>query len=365
MLTFGVEEEYLLVDPGTGAPVPRAEEVLLAADLRPALLPSEAQHELLQVQLEVATPVCHDLAAAARHLRRMRAALNASAAQWGCRIVAVGGAPFAADGPVPVTDQDRYRTARAQAPQLVDDLMLNGMHVHVGVEDEDERVAALDRIRPWLPVLVAMTGNSPLWSGADTEFASWRTIHFDRWPVSGPPPSFRDAADYRHRVRALLDTGVIRDAGRLYWMARLSERYPTVEVRAADVQLTVADAELVAGVIRGLVASAVLAERRGDPRPEPPEELLRAAVWHAAHDGLATTLVSARDGVARPAGAVLEELREYLAPGLDLTGDTRAVDRLWRDFTAAGTGADRQRRWFRESGREGLTKHLLDCAVAG
>ncbi|MEV4615295.1 glutamate--cysteine ligase [Kitasatospora sp. NPDC049258] len=365
MLTFGVEEEYLLIDPDTGVPVPRAEEVLLAADLRPALRPSEAQHELLQVQLEVATPVCHDLAAGARHLRRMRAALNASAAQWGCRIVAVGGAPFAADGPVPVTDRDRYRTARAQAPQLVDDLMLNGMHVHVGVEDEDERVAALDRIRPWLPVLVAMAGNSPLWCGADTEFASWRTIHFDRWPVSGPQPSFRDAADYRRRVRALLAAGAIRDAGQLYWTARLSERFPTIEVRAPDVQLTVSDAELIAGVIRGLVASALLAERRGDPRPERPEELLRAAVWHAAHDGLAGNLVSARDGAARPATAVLDELREYLAPGLELTGDTHAVDRLWQEFLAAGTGADRQRRWFRESGREGLTKHLLDCAVAG
>lgn len=300
MLTLGVEEEYLLVDPATGAPVPRAEAVLGAADLRPALQPSEAQPELLQVQVETATPVCEDLAAVPRHLARMRAALQASAAQHGCRIVAVGAAPFGTGGPVPVTRGDRYRTARSEAPHLVDDLMLNGMHVHVGIDDEEERVAALVRIRPWLPVLVALSANSPLWQGTDTRFASWRTVHFDRWAVSGPPPAFHDAADHRRRLDALIASGAVRDLGQLYWHARLSERYPTVEVRAADVQLTVADAELVAGIVRGLVTTAVLDERRGAPRTDPPEEMLRAATWHAARTGLHGELISPSTAGATP-----------------------------------------------------------------
>ncbi|MFF9641539.1 carboxylate-amine ligase [Kitasatospora aureofaciens] len=363
MLTLGVEEEYLLVDPRDGMPLPRAAEVLATASLAPALRPAEAQHELLQVQVESATPVCEDLAGVARHLARVRAGLNAAAAQHGCRVVPVGSAPFGPPGPVPVTDDERYRRAHRQAPALVDGLMLNGMHVHVGVRDEEERLGALVRLRPWLPVLIALSANSPYWRGADTRFASWRTVQFDQWAVSGPPPAFRDAADYRQRVAALRTAGAVADAGQLYWHARLSERYPTVEVRAADVQLTVADAELFAGLVRALVTTAVLEERQGRPRPQTPEELLRAATWHAARTGLHGQLVSPADGTARPAAAVVEELRAYLAPGLEAAGDTGRVAELWREFDRTGNGADRQRRWYREQGWAGLAEHLVGSTV--
>ncbi|MFJ6382375.1 glutamate--cysteine ligase [Kitasatospora sp. NPDC092039] len=362
MLTLGVEEEYLLVDPRDGAPMPRAAEVLATASLAPALRPPEAQHELLQVQVESATPVCEDLPAVGRHLARVRAALNAAAAQHGCRVVPVGSAPFAPAGGVPVTDDTRYRRARRQAPALVDDLMLNGMHVHVGVADEEERVGALVRLRPWLPVLIALSANSPYWRGRDTHFASWRTVHFDQWAVSGPPPAFRDAADHRRRVAALRAAGVVADEGQLYWHARLSARYPTVEVRATDVQLTAADAELFAGLVRGLVAAAVLEERAGRPRPQAPDELLRAAVWHAARTGTHGDLVSP-DGLCRPAAAVVGQLRAYVAPGLEATGDTGRVEELWRGFEHRGSGADRQRRWYRELGREGLAERLVASTV--
>ncbi|MFH9355069.1 glutamate--cysteine ligase [Kitasatospora sp. NPDC017646] len=363
MLTLGVEEEYLLVDPRDGTPLPRAAEVLATASLAPALRPAEAQHELLQVQVESATPVCEDLAGVARHLTRVRAGLSAAAAQHGCRVVPVGSAPFGPPGPVPVTDRERYQRARRQAPALVDDLMLNGMHVHVGVPDEEERLGALVRLRPWLPVLIALSANSPYWRGRDTHFASWRTVHFDQWAVSGPPPAFRDAADYRQRVAALRAAGAIADTGQLYWHARLSERYPTVEVRASDVQLTVADAELFAGLVRALVTTAVLEERQGRPRPETPEELLRAATWHAARTGVHGQLVSPADGTARPAVAVVEELRAYVAPGLEAAGDTGRVAELWREFEHAGNGADRQRHWYGEQGWSGLAEHLAGSTV--
>ncbi|MFC8448708.1 glutamate--cysteine ligase [Kitasatospora sp. NPDC057223] len=360
MLTFGVEEEYLLIDPVSGVPVPRATEVLAAADLLPTLQPDEAQHELLQVQVEVATPVCEALDEAAAHLERLRAAVNTAAREAGCRIAAVGAAPFAGLTPVPVTDRARYRSARAEAPQLVDDLMLNGMHVHVGIPDREQGVAALNRIRPWLPVLVALAVNSPFWEGRETGFAGWRTIHFDRWPASGLPPAFADAADYERRTQALEDAGLIRDRGGLYWHARLSERYPTIEIRATDVQLRVEDAELFAGLIRALVASALADERRGTPRPQPDEEMLRAATWQAAHNGLDGPLVSPTGGPAMAAEAVVKELRAYAAPGLAETGDTERIDHLLREFLAAGTGADRQRRAWQEGGRAGLLGLLLE-----
>ncbi|MER5356394.1 glutamate--cysteine ligase [Kitasatospora sp. NPDC002551] len=363
MLTLGVEEEYLLIDPRDGTPLPRAAEVLAAADLAPALRPEEAQHELLQVQVETATPVCEDLPAVVRHLSRVRAGLTSAAAQHGCRVVPVGAAPFGLDDPVPVTDGTRYRRARRQAPALVDDLMLNGMHVHVGIEDEEERVGALVRLRPWLPVLIALSANSPYFRGRDTRFASWRTVHFDQWAVSGPPPAFADAADHRRRVAALLAAGAVADEGQLYWHARLSARYPTVEVRAADVQLTVSDAELFAGLVRALVVRAVLDERAGHPRPAVPDELLRAATWHAARTGPRGRLVSPLDGTARPAAEVVGEFRAHLAPGLEATGDTERIAELWRAFEREGSGADRQRRWYQEGGRERLAEQLVASTV--
>ncbi|MER5863333.1 glutamate--cysteine ligase [Kitasatospora sp. NPDC002040] len=364
MLTLGVEEEYLLVDPRDGAPVPLAAEVLATAGLAPALREQEAQHELLQAQVETATPVCEELAEVQRHLARVRGGLSVAAARHGCRVVAVGSAPFDAEQPVGVTDVARYRRAERQAPLLVDDLLLNGMHVHVGIANEEERVAVLGRLRPWLPVLVAMAANSPYRGGTDSRFASWRTVEFDRWAVSGPPPHFADAADHRARLHALEESGVIADRGQLYWHARLSARYPTVEVRAADVQLTVADAELLAGVIRGLAASALLAARAGRLWPVPSEELLRGATWHAARTGLTGSLVSPLTSRARPAAEVVAELWEYAAPGLAAAGDAERVAALWRGFTREGNGAQRQRRWYAEGGRQGLTEQLLASTMS-
>jgi carboxylate-amine ligase len=218
----------------------------------------------------------------------------------------------------------------------------------VGVPDRDAGVAVLDRLRPWLPVLVALGANSPYWDGADTGFASWRTIVFGRWPVSGPPPAFADAADYERRTRDLVGTGAIRDLGQVYWQARLSERYPTVEIRALDVQPDVAGAVALAGVARALVTTALAEEAQGSPRPADPPELLAAATWHAARHGLGGSLITPGARLRRPAGDVVAVLLDHLGPALEESGDLPVVreglDRLLRE----GTGAERQRRVLRE-----------------
>ncbi|MYV99639.1 glutamate-cysteine ligase family protein, partial [Streptomyces sp. SID3343] len=188
MTTLGVEEEYLLVDPADGLPMSVAEAVRVAADLQPAVSGGEVQPELLRVQVEVATPVCETLDEVGGHLLRLRHAVSAAAEQAGCRIAASGTAPFASRSPVEVTDTPRYRSLHSDAPRLVDEQLMNGMHVHVAVPDRDAGVVVLNRLRPWLPVLVAMSANSPVADGGDTGFASWRTIALGRWSVSGVPP---------------------------------------------------------------------------------------------------------------------------------------------------------------------------------
>ncbi|MGW6534480.1 carboxylate-amine ligase [Streptomyces sp. NPDC055051] len=353
MITVGVEEEYLLVDPATAVPAPAVAEVRRTAGLGPFAERVEIQDELLQAQIEVATPVCWTLDEVGGHLLRLRHAVATAAGTNGVRMAATGAAPLCGGLPVPVTPVPRYLRMGRAARRLVDEQLICGMHVHVGVPDPQTGVAVLNRIRGWLPVLLAMSANSPLWDRRDTGFASWRTIIFGRWPVSGPPPFFAGVCDYEQRLERLVDSGVIADRGQVYWQARLSDRYPTVEVRCLDVQLRADDAVMLAGIVRGLVATAVAEEKAGLPMPEIAPELAQAANWHAARHGLGGTLL---DPQGRPhrGGDVLYGLLRHITPALGEAGDLRGVSGLVQRLLHLGAPAERQRRALDESGLPGL-----------
>ncbi|MDQ0584294.1 carboxylate-amine ligase [Streptomyces rishiriensis] len=349
MTTIGVEEEYLLIDPVTGLPVPQVEKVRRATEAACLMADHEVQCELLQTQVEVATPVCGTLEEVGGHLLRLRHAVGAAAEAHGCRIAACATPPQRHRRPVAVTDRARYRAMAAQAPQLVAEQLVNGMHVHVAVPGREAGVQVLNRIRVWLPTLTAMSANSPLWDGHDTGFASWRTVIFSRWPVSGLPPHFHDEADYDRRVQRLLESGLISDTGQLYWQARLSERYPTIEVRCLDVQLRVDEAVMFAGLVRALVETALGEAVAGAAVPDCAPELLRAGMWHAARHGLSDTLIDPSGGRHR-AGDVLCQLLRHVAPALEATGDSREVTSLVHRLLQHGTGADRQRSALSDGG---------------
>lgn len=349
LITVGVEEEYLLLDPSSGYPVPLAEQVRVAAGLEPIVEEREIQAELIEAQVEVATPVCTDLDEVGGHLLRLRHALGRAAESHGCRLAACGTPPLKEEAPVPVTSLPRYRALRAQAPQLVAEQLVCGMHVHAAVPDPEVGVAVLNRVRLWLPVLVAMSANSPLWSGHDTGFASWRTVVFGRWPVSGPPPHFDGLADHERRVGQLLASGALMDLGQIYWQARLSSRYPTIEVRCSDVQLRTDEAVMYTGIVRALVATAITEVKAGVPVLPCAPELLQAANWHAARHGLSGSLVD-REGRLRSSGDVLSQLMDHIMPALEEAGDTREVTALVHRLLQEGTAADRQRRALAEGG---------------
>jgi len=360
MVTLGVEEEYLLLDLDSGLPVARSAQVRAAADLLPAVEGGEVEPELLQAQVEVGTPVCETLDEVGEHLTRLRAAVRGAAREAGCRLAACGASPLRASVPVPVTAEPRYRSLSDDAPQLVDEQLINGMHVHVAIPDRDSGVAALNRLQAWLPVLVALGANSPLWEGGDTGFASWRTLVFGRWPVSGPPPSFADAADYQRRTQALLEAGTIRDRGQLYWQARLSERYPTLEVRALDVQLEIRDAVTLAGVVRALVTTALRDHGSGLGFTHTDPELVTAAVWQAARHGLSGRLVHPLTGRSVPAPEVVATLLDHLTPALEASGDLIRVRTGIERLQSAGSGACRQSRAFQDGGIEAVLELITD-----
>ncbi len=344
--TLGVEEEFLLLDPVTGVNVPAAEQVLagLAADVR-----DRSRLEVRHSMVEMVTGVCTGLGELREQLGELRRAAAGSAAATGAALVAVGATPIA-DPRRAVTDNPRFRAIGRHYGPIAHDPAVCGCHVHVGVPDWELAVRVCDHLRGWLPVVQALTVNSPLFDGADTGHASWRSMQLERWPGLGPSPLLGSAAAYDRTVRTMVASGVMLDESMVLWYARPSARWPTVEVRVGDVCLTVDDTVLVAGLIRALVATAVEDVAAGVPAPEMPDHVIRAAHWNAAHRGLEATLLDPLRGVARPAWDLVEELVGTVTPALrhhgDLAGMRAGLDRLRRH----GTGAARQRRILRRTG---------------
>ncbi|TYC11742.1 YbdK family carboxylate-amine ligase [Actinomadura syzygii] len=352
--TFGVEEELLLVDPETGVPqsvsgsviryARRHDELFLTGGRRSRALETELQRE----QLETATPVCSSLAELSEHVRSARLAAAQSAAGVGVAVAALATSPVAVRPSL--TPSQRYaRMADAYGPAM-DEKLTCGCHVHVGVESPDEGVAVLDRIRPWLPPLLALSANSPFWQGADTGYDSWRHQVWGRWPSSGPTELFGSAKAYRATVEGLLATGAIIDEGMIYFDARLSRRYPTVEIRVPDVCLDADHAVLMAALVRALVETAATAWRNGVPPDPVRADLMRLAMWRAGRSGLRDDLVHPATRRAAPAREVVAALLDHTAPALDSAGDLEAVSALLRDVLDRGNGARIQRAAYARTG---------------
>jgi carboxylate-amine ligase len=236
----------------------------------------------------------------------------------------------------------------------------NGMHVHVGVPDKETGVQVLNHVRPWMPVLHALTANSPFSAGEDTGYASWRSIEWERWPSVAPTPWLEDHAHYEWLIRQMIASGVMLDEGMLYWYARLSAKYPTVELRIGDVCPSVDDAVLVAALVRGLVATAMADIEAGRPALRTDHHLLVAAHWRAAHDGLEGEGVDLTSGELRPAWTLLDGLVERLSPALERHGDLAEVTDLVAALRQHGTGAARQRAVYERTGS--LTEVVAEVA---
>lgn len=346
-LTVGVEEEFLLVDPHTGAAVPAVDLVMAQV---PAELRGQVEREFQTSQIEIGSPPGLDLGSIRHSLGVLRGALADAAERAGVRVLAIGTGPVA--GPVPpVVDKPRFDRMIARFRLLVPGPGNNGMHVHVGVPDPDTGVQVLNHIRPWLPVLHAMTTNSPFSEGVDTGYASWRSVEWERWPSVAPTPYLESYEHYERLIRQLIASGVMLDEGMLYWYARLSAKYPTVEVRIGDVCPSVDDAVLVAGLVRALVATAMDDVAAGRPPVNTDHHLLVAAHWRAAHDGLEGDGVDLANGELRPAWELVDRLVERVRPALEAHGDLAEVTELLAGLRRHGTGAARQRAVFDRSGR--------------
>ena len=367
--SVGVEEELLLVDPGSGQPLAVAETALEAAETVAGETGDRADDdaaetlafELQRQQLETNSKPCHDLAELAGELRRCRSLAAEVAGRAGARIAALG------TSPAPVVPQlvreGRYlRMARAFGPIATGQLTC-GCHVHVEVPSADEAAAALDRIRPWLAVLLAISANSPFWQGQDSSYASFRYQEWGRWPSAGPTEPFGTAEGYRRAVRQMVSTGTLLDTGMVYFDARLSEHYPTLEIRIADVCLCADDAVLLAALCRALVDTEARRWRAGEDVPRQRMEMLRLAAWRASRSGLDDALLNPRTGLPEPAGTVAKALFDHVRDALDEAGDTTAVNDLLAAVLSRGNGAAFQRAAYRDGGMSRMIDGAADATT--
>ena len=337
---IGVEEELMLVDPATGRLTGMAEQAVRAGDDEEP----EVERELFRQQIETMTEPCERLDDLAAQLRAGRRAVTESAAAAGAAAVAVP-TPVLVDEDDSITPKPRYERIRQEYGELARTSLACAMHVHVDVDDDEQGVRVLDGLRPWLPVLLAVSANSPYLRGRDTGHASWRAQIWSRWPSHGSPEAFGSAATY-HEVRTTLtEWGAALDDGMVYFDARLSAKYPTVEIRVADVCTDLDDAVLVAALARGLVTLLAATE----PDPAWRSDLIRATMWRASRYGLAGQLVHPGERRLAPAREVFESLVAFVRPALDDAGDLDLVEDLGERLLSDGGGATRQRRVFEKT----------------
>jgi carboxylate-amine ligase len=344
----GVEEEFLLVDPHSGAPVPKNAEVAQRAADRDV----ELQLELTTCQVETTTGVLDTRDELLREITRLRRAAAEAAQACGARLLAVA-LPPTVPQEFPITDTPRYRRIAERFGMIAHEQGISGCHVHVAVPDRETAVHVCNRLRPWLPGLLALSANSAIYRNTDTGYASWRSVLWARWPSAGPPPHLASAAEYDAELAMMEDAGAILDDGMVYWDARPSAKFPTVEVRVADVPATAAETALLATVTRAAVMTALAAIDRGDPEVRVPDYVLRAAYWRAARYGL------------EDRRADFTQFVDELGPALEELGDYEYVRAEIGRLMSAGNGAMRQRRVWEKRGEIGdVVAHAAAATVS-
>jgi carboxylate-amine ligase len=352
MRTVGVEEEMLLVDIRDG----RAHSVQGQLVLRPALhttrgteVSGAVEGEFQQQQLETQTAPVRQLEDLAHEVRQWRSEAAARAKEAGCRVAAMGTPPLPVSF-APVRGE-RYDWILERYQLIARQHLSCGLHVHVSIDSPEEGVGVLDRVRVWLPVLLALSANSPFWQGEDTGFASWRTQLMGRWPSSGPSELFGTVDAYREVVAAMVETSVLLDEAMIYFDARMSHHYPTVEVRVADVCSRVEETVLIAALSRALVETAGAEWSAGQAPPNVRQTTLRLAAFQASRHGTSQLLLDPLTGQPEPAWQVVDSLLEHVRPGLEKHDDLDRVTQSLAVIRDEGTGAARQRETHERTGQ--------------
>jgi len=358
--TIGIEEEYFLVDRATRDVVgdPPAE---MLAEVE-ASLGSQVSREFLRSQIEIGTRVCRNLDEVGADLRRLRGAIGSVAARYGMAPIAAATHPFARWGTQKTTQRGRYLSLESDLQGVGRRLVICGLHVHVGVPDNELRIDLLNQASYFLPHLLALSTSSPFWQGENTGLKSYRLAVFDEMPRTGTPERFASWGEYRRHVDILIRAGLIEDATKLWWDLRPSERFPTIEMRITDSCTRFEDSLSVAALFRCLLRMLWRLKRENQRWRLYARMLIDENRWRAQRYGFDQGLVDFGKGAIVPYADLLEEILALIEPDARHFGCVDEVQHA-REILARGTSAHRQLAVFDHALSEGASRSEALAAI--
>ena len=364
--TMGIEEEYLLVDRDTRALVVDPPKSLMSECEE--LIGEQVSSELLRSQIEIGTKVCNNIQEAREDLARLRKVIVDVTANHNIAPIAASTHPFSRWQDQKQTQKDRYESLTLEMQGAARRLVICGMHVHVGIEDNELRIDLMNQMSYFLPHLLAMSCSSPFWGGHDTGLKSYRLTIFDALPRTGLPERFASWSEYQRHVQILVDAGLIEDSTKIWWDLRPSGRYPTLETRVMDVCTRIDDAiSLAALLVCHLRMLYRLRTRNQRWRIYTPM-LIRENRWRAMRYSFDEGLIDLAHGVVVPFDELLEEMLGLVAEDAEALGCTEEVAGVW-DILSRGTSAHRQLRDFEQQQAAGKSvedsiKTVVDTLIA-
>lgn len=359
--TIGIEEEYLVVDRETRDLIKRPPDAMWKA--LESVLGSQVSPEFLKAQIEVGTEVCATVAEAREDLARMRRGLSAVVNEYGAAIIAASTHPFANWSEQETTEDPRYMRLASDYQQVARQLVICGMHVHVGVEDPHLRIDLMNQVKYFLPHLLALSTSSPFWAGQPTGLLAYRLVIFQNMPRTGVPEEFASWGEYERTVEILVDAGLIEDATKLWWDIRPSFRYPTLEMRVSDICTRLEDAMTIAALYQCLLGFLYRLRRENQRWRTYSPMMIEENLWRAQRYGVDGSMVDFGRGELVEYPDLIEELIELLAQDATEFG-VREELRHARTIIQEGTSAHRQLEVYRTAMADGADdREALDRVV--
>ena len=365
-LTIGVEEEYLLVNRETRALIIDPPQSLIGeCEERCG---GQVTSELLRSQVEVGTKVCRSVQEVREDLARLRSGIIEVAGRHGLAPIAASTHPFSRWAEQKQTQKDRYDSLTAEMQGAARRLVICGMHVHVGISDEELRIDLMNQMSYFLPHLLALSCSSPFWEGRDTGLKSYRLTIFDALPRTGIPERFQSYAEYQRHVDVLINAGLIEDSTRIWWDLRPSGRFPTIEVRVMDVCTRLDDCIAIVALLISIVRMLYRLRLANQRWRLYTSMLIRENRWRAMRYSFDEGLIDLAKGKVVPFAVLLGELLDLTAEDAEVLGCTEEVASL-RGILERGTSAHRQLKTYAEAeaggaGQEDCLKAVVDRLVA-
>jgi carboxylate-amine ligase len=361
-LTLGIEEEYQIIDPRTRELRSYITEILEGDHL----VLEEVKPELHQSMVEIGTKVCRSPAEARGELVRLRRTVMDLAARKDLRIVAAGTHPFSSWITQEITPLERYLGVKQDLADLAQQLLIFGTHVHIGIEDRDFLIDAMNVSRYLLPHVLCLSTSSPFWMGRNTGLKSYRSVVFKNFPRTGIPPEIDSYATYESLLDSLVRTNSIPDGSKIWWDVRPHHKFPTLEFRVCDVCTRVDEAVCIAAILQAIIAKLWKLRRDNMTFRVYPQTLIEENKWRAVRFGLDGNLIDFGKEIDLPARTLIRELIEWFIDDVvDDLGSRKEVEYAFR-ILDGGTSADRQLATYRSTGSfEAVVDQLIQETAEG